>query len=174
MPNKIDITQTNTQLSTSIAVWSGSNLIGPAQSVPIYDSSGTASVAQATSDEYYLVRRNGTIQWAPIVAGGAGIMFGISSVTEQAFEDSFTSKFYDYEVINPINLGTGTKNVEYTSVLKKDYIGTPRLVSGLETDVTKIANKIYIFRSFDNLEIDSTPVITTVNKVTSNESGSFI
>ena len=67
MPNKIDITQTNVQLSSSIANWSGSNLTGPVVSVIIYNSNGTASVAQAPSDEYYLVRRGGQIVWAPIV-----------------------------------------------------------------------------------------------------------
>jgi hypothetical protein len=67
MPNKIDITQTNVQLSSSIAIWSGSNLTGPVISVIIYNSNGTASVAQAIEDEYYLVRRSGQIIWAPIV-----------------------------------------------------------------------------------------------------------
>jgi hypothetical protein len=173
MPNKIDISQTDAQLSASITTWSGSNLIGPVQSVPIYDATGTASVAQAPSDEYYLVRRNGTIQWAPIVAGGAGIMFGISSITEQSLPQSLVT-YYEFEEISPFNLGIGTKNVDYQLVVKKDYIGTPRLIDNEEIDSTLIANKIYIFRSIDNEEIDSTPVITTVNKVTNNESGSFV
>ena len=82
MPNKIDITQTNAQLSNYILNWSGSNLTGPIRSVPIYNSVGTASVAQAVSDEYYLVRRGGEIIWAPIVAGGgSSTMFSLSPVT---------------------------------------------------------------------------------------------
>jgi hypothetical protein len=85
MPNKIDITQTNTQLNTYITVWSGSNLTGPVRSVPIYNSSGTASVATAISDEYYLVRRGGEIIWAPIVSGGGStLMFSLSPVTEES------------------------------------------------------------------------------------------
>jgi len=85
MPNKIDITQTNTQLYNYITVWSGSNLIGPARSVPIYNSSGTSSVAQAISDEYYLVRRGGEIIWAPIVSGGGStLMFSLSPLTEES------------------------------------------------------------------------------------------
>ena len=67
MPNKIDITQTNIQLSSSIITWSGSTETGPVRSVIIYNSNGTSSVAQAISDEYYLVRRGGEIIWAPIV-----------------------------------------------------------------------------------------------------------
>jgi hypothetical protein len=67
MPNKIDITQTNYELNNYIVNWSGSNLTGPARSVIIYNSNGTASVATAISDEYYLVRRGGEIFWAPIV-----------------------------------------------------------------------------------------------------------
>jgi hypothetical protein len=171
MPNKIDISQTDAQLSASITTWSGSNLIGPVQSVPIYDATGTASVAQAPSDEYYLVRRNGTIQWAPIVAGGAGIMFGISTITEQYLQ---LTAYYEFEEISPFNLGIGTKNVDYQLVVKNDYSGISRSIDNLEIDTTLIANKIYIFRSIDNLEIDSTLVITTVNKVTNNESGSFV
>ena len=86
MPNKIDITQTNTQLYNYITVWSGSNFIGPQRSVAIYNSLGTASVAQANDDEYYLVRRNGQIIWAPIVSGGGGstLMFSLSPVTEES------------------------------------------------------------------------------------------
>ncbi len=85
MPNKIDITQTNTQLNTYITVWSGSNLTGPSRSVPIYNSLGTASVAQAISDEYYLVRRGGEIIWAPIVSGGGStLMFSLSPITEES------------------------------------------------------------------------------------------
>jgi hypothetical protein len=146
-----------------------------------------------------LVRRNGTIQWAPIVAGGAGIMFGISSITEQSLPQSLVT-YYEFEEISPFNLGIGTKNVDYQLVAKKDYRGIPsersidneevdtilmankdyrgipseRSIDNEEVDTTLIANKIYIFRSFDNLEIDSTPVITTVNKITNNESGSFV
>lgn len=67
MPNKIDITQTNSELNNYIVNWSGSNATGPVRSVILYNSLGTASVAQAISDEYYLVRRGGEIFWAPIV-----------------------------------------------------------------------------------------------------------
>ena len=89
MANKIDITQTNAQLSSSIAFWSGSNLTGPSQSVAIYNSTGTASIAQAPADEYYLVRRGGSIQWAPIVAGASAI-FSISAFDENVmYEDDF-------------------------------------------------------------------------------------
>jgi hypothetical protein len=85
MPNKIDITQTNAQLYNYITVWSGSNFTGPVRSVPIYNSSGTSSVAQAISDEYYLVRRGGEIIWAPIVSGGGStLMFSLSPLTEES------------------------------------------------------------------------------------------
>ena len=67
MPNKVDITQTNTELSNYILNWSGSNATGPIRSVIIYNSNGTASAVQAVADEYYLVRRGGEIIWAPIV-----------------------------------------------------------------------------------------------------------
>ena len=122
MPNKIDITQTNTQLYNYITVWSGSNFIGPQRSVAIYNSLGTASVAQANDDEYYLVRRNGQIIWAPIVSGGGGstLMFSLSPVTEESsnepigyvsvgkglVSDSFF--FRDIErVFNFVRIGTG-------------------------------------------------------------------
>jgi len=204
MPNKIDISQTDAQLSASITTWSGSNLIGPVQSVPIYDATGTASVAQAPSDEYYLVRRNGTIQWAPIVAGGAGIMFGISSITEQSLPQSLVT-YYEFEEISPFNLGIGTKNVDYQLIANKDYRGgipSERSIDNEEIDTILMINKNYFGipversidneeidtilminknyfgipseRSIDNQEIDSTPVITTVNKITNNESGSFV
>ena len=203
MPNKIDISQTDAQLSASITTWSGSNLIGPVQSVPIYNATGTASVAQAPSDEYYLVRRNGTIQWAPIVAGGAGIMFGISSITEQSLPLPLVT-FYEFEEISPFNLGIGTKNLEYKAVVKKDYFGIPsqrsieneeiesitivrkdyfgipleRSIDNEEVESITIVRKDYFGipsqRSIENEEIDSTPVITTANNITNNESGSFV
>jgi hypothetical protein len=89
MANKIDITQTNPQLSNYITDWSGSSLTGPSQSVAIYNSQGTASIAQAPADEYYLVRRAGSIQWAPIVAGATTI-FSLSAFDENVFyEDDF-------------------------------------------------------------------------------------
>ena len=130
MPNKIDITQTNVQLSSSIAVWSGSNLTGPVQSVPIYDAFGTASVAQVTSDEYYLVRRNGVIQWAPILASvGSGLSFAFSEFSEESFNESYGSILFRG---SPIRMTDSSNNDLTTySPIRKVY----RVVSTDETDV---------------------------------------
>jgi len=159
MPNKIDITQTNTQLYNYITVWSGSNLTGPVRSVPIYNSSGTASVAQAISDEYYLVRRGGEIIWAPIVSGGGStLMFSLSPLTEESsnepigyvsagkgiLSDSFF--FQDVETIFNFNrISTGNpfdalpfQDVERVFDFNRIDIGTLNAITGQETEALAI------------------------------------
>jgi hypothetical protein len=159
MPNKIDITQTNTQLYNYITVWSGSNLIGPARSVPIYNSSGTSSVAQAISDEYYLVRRGGEIIWAPIVSGGGStLMFSLSPLTEESsnepigyvsagkglVSDSFF--FQDVErVFDFKRISTGNpfdsfffRDVERIFDFNRIDIGTVNAIAGQETEALAI------------------------------------
>ena len=130
MPNKIDITQTNVQLSSSISVWSGSNLTGPAQSVPIYDASGTASIAQSVSDEYYLVRRNGIIQWAPILASvGSGLSFAFSEFSEESFNESYGSVVFRGSPIRMTN--SSDNDPTFYQTARKSL----RSVSTDETDV---------------------------------------
>ena len=159
MPNKIDITQTNTQLYNYITVWSGSNLTGPVRSVPIYNSSGTASVAQAISDEYYLVRRGGEIIWAPIVSGGGStLMFSLSPLTEESsnepigyvsagkgiLSDSFffqdVARIFDF-----VRIGTGNtsnsfffQDVETIFNFNRIDIGTFNVITGQETEALAI------------------------------------
>lgn len=160
MPNKIDITQTNVQLSTSIAIWSGSNLTGPAQSVPVYDAFGTASVAQATSDEYYLVRRNGAIQWAPIVASvGSGLSFAFSEFSEESFNESYGSIVFRGSSIRM----TESSDNDLTAYLpiRKVY----RVVSTDETDADttfyQTSLKKLRFISTDETDVDATFYQTT-------------
>ena len=139
MPNKIDITQTNVQLSSSISVWSGSNLTGPAQSVPIYDASGTASIAQSVSDEYYLVRRNGVIQWAPILASvGSGLSFAFSEFSEESFNES------------------------YGSIV---FRGSPiRMTNSSDNDLTTYSPIRKVYRSIYSIDIDPTFYQTGIRK----------
>ena len=159
MPNKIDITQTNTQLYNYITVWSGSNLTGPVRSVPIYNSSGTSSVAQAISDEYYLVRRGGEIIWAPIVSGGGStLMFSLSPLTEESsnepigyvsagkgiLSDSFffqdVERIFDFKRIstgNPFD-ALPFQDVERVFDFNRIDIGTLNAITGQETEALAI------------------------------------
>ena len=159
MPNKIDITQTNVQLSSSISVWSGSNLTGPAQSVPIYDGNGTSSIAQAPSDEYYLVRRNGAIQWAPILASvGSGLSFAFSEFSEESFNESYGSIVFRG---SPIRMTNSSDNDLTTySPIRKVY----RSIYSIDIDPTFYQTGIRkTLRSIstDEVEIDPTFYQTT-------------
>jgi hypothetical protein len=153
MPNKIDITQTNVQLSSSISVWSGSNLTGPAQSVPIYDASGTASIAQSVSDEYYLVRRNGIIQWAPILASvGSGLSFAFSEFSEESFNESYGSVVFRG---SPIRMTNSSDNDLTTyNPIRKVY----RVVSTTNIDPTFYQTSLKRLRSVstDETDVDTT------------------
>ena len=162
MPNKIDITQTNVQLSSSISVWSGSNLTGPAQSVPIYDASGTASIAQSVSDEYYLVRRNGVIQWAPILASvGSGLSFAFSEFSEESFNESYGSIVFRG---SPIRMTNSSDNDLTTySPIRKVY----RSIYSIDIDPTFYQTGIRkTLRSIstDEVEIDPTFYQTGIRK----------
>jgi len=155
MPNKIDITQTNVQLSSSIAVWSGSNLIGPAQSVPIYDAFGTASVAQSTADEYYLVRRNGAIQWAPIVASvGSGLSFAFSEFSEESFNESYGSIVFRG---SPIRM-TDSNDNDLTS-----YLPIRKVFRVVSTDESETDTTFYqpVFKRLRFVATDETEIDTT-------------
>ena len=158
MPNKIDITQTNVQLSSSISVWSGSNLTGPAQSVPIYDASGTASIAQSVSDEYYLVRRNGIIQWAPILASvGSGLSFAFSEFSEESFNESYGSVVFRGSPIRMTN--SSDNDTTAYNPIRKVY----RVVSTTDIDTTRYnpIRKSLRFVSTDETDIDTTFYQTT-------------
>jgi hypothetical protein len=177
MPNKIDITQTNTQLYNYITVWSGSNFIGPARSVAIYNNLGTSSVAQANDDEYYLVRRNGQITWAPIVSGGGGstLMFSLSPITEESsnepigyvsvgkglVSDSFF--FQDVERIFNFNrIGTGLISNSFFFQDVERIFNFTRISTGL------ISNSFFfqdVERIFDFTRVD----IGTINAITGQE-----
>ena len=184
MPNKIDITQTNVQLSSSISVWSGSNLTGPAQSVPIYDASGTASIAQSVSDEYYLVRRNGVIQWAPILASvGSGLSFAFSEFSEESFNESYGSIVFRG---SPIRMTNSSDNDLTTySPIRKVYrsiysididptfyqTGIRKTLRSISTDEAEIDPTFYQTTSkrarlvaTDEVEIDSTFYQTGIRK----------
>jgi len=166
MPNKIDITQTNVQLSSSISVWSGSNLTGPAQSVPIYDASGTASIAQSVSDEYYLVRRNGIIQWAPILASvGSGLSFAFSEFSEESFNESYGSVVFRG---SPIRMTNSSDNDLTTyNPIRKVY----RVVSTDETDIDptfyQTSLKRLRFVSTDETDVDTTFYQTSLKRLRS-------
>jgi len=197
MPNKIDITQTNTQLNNYITVWSGSNLTGPSISVPIYNSSGTSSVAQAIEDEYYLVRRGGQIIWAPIVSGGGStLMFSLSPVTEESsnepigyvsvgkglVSDSFF--FQDVErVFDFVRIGTGNisnslffQDTETVFDFTKIDVGTLNVITGQETEALAIYSTpprdvtFYDGVFTDNESLDFTRVdVGTLNVITGQE-----
>jgi hypothetical protein len=171
MPNKIDITQTNVQLSSSISVWSGSNLTGPAQSVPIYDASGTASIAQSVSDEYYLVRRNGIIQWAPILASvGSGLSFAFSEFSEESFNESYGSVVFRGSPIRMTN--SSDNDTTAYNPIRKVY----RVVSTDETDIDptfyQTARKSLRSVSTDETDVDTTtynPIRKRLRSVSTDE-----
>ena len=159
MPNKIDITQTNAQLYNYITVWSGSNFTGPVRSVPIYNSSGTSSVAQAISDEYYLVRRGGEIIWAPIVSGGGStLMFSLSPLTEESSNEPIgyfsagkgilSDSFFFRDVERVFDFNRISRGRPYDSFFFRDVerifdfnridIGTLNVITGQETEALAI------------------------------------
>ena len=53
----------------SALAWASAGHTGSATAVAAWDASGGASVVQATTNETMLVRRAGTLQWVPLVAG---------------------------------------------------------------------------------------------------------
>jgi hypothetical protein len=164
MPNKIDITQTNVQLSSSISVWSGSNLTGPAQSVPIYDASGTASIAQSVSDEYYLVRRNGIIQWAPILASvGSGLSFAFSEFSEESFNESYGSVVFRGSPIRMTN--SSDNDTTAYNPIRKVY----RVVSTTNIDPTFYQTSLKSLRSVstDETDVDTTFYQTSLKRLRS-------
>lgn len=53
----------------SALAWASSGHTGIATAIAAWDAAGAASVVQATVNETMLVRRAGTLQWVPLVAG---------------------------------------------------------------------------------------------------------
>jgi hypothetical protein len=53
----------------SALAWASSGHTGSSTAVAAWNGGGTAAVVQATTDETMLVRRAGTLQWVPLVAG---------------------------------------------------------------------------------------------------------
>lgn len=53
----------------SALAWASAGHTGSATAIAAWDAAGAASVVQATVNETMLVRRAGTLQWVPLVAG---------------------------------------------------------------------------------------------------------
>jgi hypothetical protein len=53
----------------SALAWASAGHTGSATAIAAWDAAGAASVVQATANETMLVRRAGTLQWVPLVAG---------------------------------------------------------------------------------------------------------
>lgn len=80
----------------SSLAWTSAGHTGSSTAVAAWNGGGAAAVVQATSDETMLVRRAGTLQWVPLIAGivflpaGDLILDGVIVLNNHAFVFSGT------------------------------------------------------------------------------------